>query len=72
MPVNVTQWLGEIGMFYTCLSRSMNISKASKNSTIFKFEFLYGLLMMLFLLSKGLSATYLNLSNIGISVIMRT
>ena len=69
MPVNVTQWWGEIGMFYICLSRSINVSKASKNSIIFKFEFLHCLLMLLILLLNGLKATYLNFSNIGISVI---
>ena len=69
MPVNVTQWRGEIGLFYICLSPSMKVSKASKNCTIFKFDFLPSLLMLLFLLSNGLSTTYLNLSKIDISVI---
>ena len=69
MPVNVTQWRGQIGMFYICLSPSIKVSKASKNSIIFKFECLHGLLMLLFLLSNSLNANYLNLSNIGISVI---
>ena len=55
-------------MFYNCLSPSINVSKASKNSTIFKFEFLHCLLMLLFLLSNGFDGTYFNLSNIGISV----
>ena len=45
------------------------MSKASKNSTIFKFVFLHCLLMLLFSLSSGLNAAYLNLSNTGISVI---
>ena len=65
----LTQWWGEIGMFYICLSPSISMSKASKNSTIFKFVFLHCLLMLLFSLSSGLNAAYLNLSNIGISVI---
>ena len=69
MPVNVTQWRGEIGMFYICLSPSINISKASKNSIIFKFKLLHCLLMLLFLLSNSLITAYLNLSDIGISVI---
>ena len=69
MSVNVTQWPGEIGMFYICLSPSIKVSKASKNCTIFKFNFLHCLLMVLFLLSNSLNATYLNLSKIDISVI---
>ena len=60
---------GEIGIFYIfCSLPSIKVSKASKNSTIFKFKFSHCLLMLLFLLSNGLNATYLNLSNIGISV----
>ena len=69
MPVNVNQCQEEIEMFYICLSPSIKVFKASKNSTIFKFEFLHCLLMLLLLLSNGLNATYLNVSNIGISVI---
>ena len=69
MPVNVTQWRGEIGMFYICLSLLIKVYKASKNSTIFKFDFLHCLLILLFLLSNDLNATYFNLSKIGISVI---
>ena len=69
LMVNITQWWGEIGMFYICLSPSINVSKTSKNSSIFKFEFIHCLLMLLFLLSNGLNAIYLNLSNIDISVI---
>ena len=69
MPVNVTQWWGEIGMFYICLSPSIRVSKISKNCTIFKFHFLHYLLMLLFLLSNGLNATHLNLSKVDISVI---
>ena len=67
--VNITQWRGKIGMFYIYLSPSIKVSKASKNSTIFKFDFLHCSLMVLFLLSNGLNATYLNLSKIGIAVI---
>ena len=44
-------------------------SKASKNCTIFKFDFLHCLLMLLFLLSNSLNAIYLNLSKIDISII---
>ena len=49
-------------------SPSTNLSKASKNCTIFKFDFLHCLLVLLFLLSIGLNATYLNLSKIDISL----
>ena len=59
MPVNVTQWREEIGMFYICLSPSIKIPKASKICTTFKFDFLH----------CGLNATYLSLSKIDISVI---
>ena len=69
MPVNVTQLRGEIGMFYICLSLSMKVSKASKNCTVFKFDFLHCLLMLLVLLSNGLNTTYLKFSKIDISVI---
>ena len=69
MTVNVTQWQGEIGMFYICLSPSIKVSTPFKNSTIFKFDFLHCLLMLSFLLSNGLNATYLNLIKIVISVI---
>ena len=54
-----------MGMFYICLLPSIKVSKASKNATIFKFELLHYLLMLLFLLSNDLNATNLNLSNIG-------
>ena len=67
MLVNVTQWQGKIVIFYICLSPSLNVSKAYKNSAIFKVQFLHCLLMLLVLISNGLNATYLNLSNIGIS-----
>ena len=69
MLVNVTQCPGEIEMFYICLSRSIKISKAFKNSTIFKLDFLHCLLMLLFLLPNCINATYLNLIKIFISVI---
>ena len=67
--VNVTQWREEIGIFYICLSLSIKVSKASKNSTIFTFDSLQCLLMLLFLLLNDLNTTYLNLSKIDISVI---
>ena len=47
----------------------MKVCRASKNCTIFKFDFLHCLLMLLFLLSNGLNTTYLNLSKTDISVI---
>ena len=55
-------------MFHICLSPSIKISKASKNSTIFKFDFLHCLLILLFLLSNGSNVIYLKLSKTGISV----
>ena len=56
-------------MFYVCLSPSVKVSKASKNCTILKFNFLHCLLMLLFLLLNGSNTIYLNLSKIDISVI---
>ena len=46
MTVNVTQWQGEIGMFYIGLSPLIEVSTPFKNSTIFKFDFLHCLLML--------------------------
>ena len=56
-------------MFYICLAQSIKVSKAFKNSTIFKLDFLHCLLMLFFLLPNCINATYLNLIKIYISVI---
>ena len=55
-------------MFYICLSPSIKVSKVSKNCTVFKFDFLRCLLLLLFLLSNSLNATCLKLIKIDISV----
>ena len=70
MPVSVTQWPGE-GRNTSVLHLFISIKKGfqSFQKLIFKFEFLHCLLILLFLLSNGLNATYLNLSNIGISAL---
>ena len=56
-------------MFYICLLPSIKFSKDFKNSINFRFKVLHCLLMLLLLLSNGLNATYLTLSNIAISII---
>ena len=56
-------------MFYICLLPSIKFSEDSKNSINFRFKVLHCLLMLLLLLSNGLNATYLILSNIAISII---